>query len=136
MKKIAMFFALALALGAQSLHAAGGSDAAASFWQKLRAKIEALTPQKKLGVTTATGGVRGAPVSANDMYWKNEATGLTVAAEELEDFKKAMNLAGAGDKAQAHAAFAGFIKKYPASQLRKDADEALALLGHKTSPGR
>lgn len=138
MKKITMLFLLGLVLGSQTLYAAekGDSkqkaaekgDSKQSFWHKLRIKIESMTPQKKTSVTTATGGVRGAPVSTEEMYWKNEATGQMIAAEELETFKNAMKLADSDDKAQAHAAFAEFIKKYPGSSLRKDADQALALL--------
>ncbi|HEU0189179.1 MAG TPA: hypothetical protein VFQ97_04205 [Gallionella sp.] len=146
MKKITMLFLLGLALGSQLLYAAEKGDSRQnaakkddnkqSFWQKLRIKIESMTPQKKTSVTTATGGVRGAPGSTEDIYWKNEATGQTIAAEELEAFKKAMKLADSDDKAQAHAAFAEFIKKYPGSSLRKDADQALALLGNGSSPAK
>lgn len=136
MKNIAMLFLLGLALGSQALYAAEKSDSTKSFWEKLRVKIESMTPQKKTAVTTATGGVRGAPVSASDIYWKNEATGQTMADDELEDFKKAMKLAGSDDKAQARAAFGEFIKKYPESSLRKDADQALALLGNGSAPAK
>jgi TolA-binding protein len=136
MKKIAALFMLGLALGSQALYAAEKGDAGKSFWEKLRVKIEAMTPQKKMAVTTATGGVRGAPTSTEDMYWKDEATGQTVASEELEAFKKAMKLAGSTDKAQAHTAFAEFINKYPGSSLRKDADQALALLGNKSASAK
>ena len=132
MKKTTMLFILGLALGAQTVYAAEKNGGTKTFWESLRARIEAMTPQKKLGLTTATGGVRGAPVSTSDMYWKNEATGETVPAEELEEFKKAMKLAESSDKAQAHAAFAEFIKKHPGSPLRKDADQALALLGNNS----
>lgn len=146
MKKITVLFLLGLALCSQALYAsekdAGKQNAAKkddskqSFWQKLRIKIESMTPQKKTSVTTATGGVRGAPVSTEEMYWKNEATGQMIAAEELETFKNAMKLADSDDKAQAHAAFAEFIKKYPGSSLRKDADQALALLGNGSAPAK
>lgn len=134
MKKIAMLFLLGLALGSQSLYAADKNDSKKSFWEKLRVKIEAMTPQKKTNVTTATGGVRGAPVSAADIYWKNEATGQTLAADELDAFKNAMKLADSDDKTQAKAAFGDFIKKYPESSLRKDADQALALLANGSAP--
>lgn len=136
MKKIIMLFMLGLALGSQALYAAEKSDSTKSFWDKLRVKIEAMTPQKKTNVTTATGGVRGAPVSTEDVYWKNEATGQILSADELDTFKKAMKLAGSDDKAQAKAAFAEFIKKYPDSSLRKDADQALALLANGSAPAK
>lgn len=136
MKKLSTLFLLVCALGAQALYAAEKGDTSLSFWEKLRAKIESMTPQKTTTVTTAAGGVRGAPAAANDMYWKNDATGQTIAAEELDEFKKAMKLADSDDKAQAQAAFSGFIKKYPASSLRKDADQALALLAKANTPAK
>ncbi|MDH4234415.1 MAG: hypothetical protein OEV15_04690 [Gallionella sp.] len=130
MKKFTMLLLLGLALGAQSLYAGEKGDGTLSFWEKLRIKIESMTPQKKTTVTTATGGVRGAPVSTEDIYWKNEASGQTIAADELEAFKKAMKLADLSDKAQAQAAFSEFVNKFPGSSLRKDADQALALLAN------
>ena len=136
MKKLTMLFLLGLVLGSQALYAAEKGDSSKSFWEKLRTKIEAMAPQKKMTVTTAAGGVRGAPVSTNDMYWKNEATGQTIPDEELAEFKKAMTLAGSDDKTQAQAAFSDFIKKYPESSLRKDADQALALLSKANVPAK
>lgn len=135
MKKFAMLFSLGFALASQALYAAEKGDGTKNFWEKLRAKIESMTPQKKTAVTTATGGVRGAPVSTEDVYWKNEATGQTIGAEELDAFKKAMSLAESG-KAQAHAAFAEFVKKYPGSPLRKDAYQALAMLGNGSATAK
>ena len=115
MRRFTMLFLLGLALGSQTLYAAEKDDSKLSFWDKLRIKIESMTPQKKTNVTTATGGVRGAQVSSEDMYWKNEATGQTIASDELEAFKKAMQLAGQDNQAQAKTAFSEFIKKYPGS---------------------
>lgn len=135
MKKITMLLLLGLAIGSQALYAAE-KNGTMSFWDKLRVKIEALTPQKKTSVTTATGGVRGAPTRADDIYWKNEATGQTVADEELEAFKKAVKLADSNGKAQAQGAFAEFIKKYPQSSLRKEAEQAVALLGNGNEKGQ
>lgn len=126
MKKIVNALLLAVfVLAAQGVHAEGKE---LSFWEKLRRKVEIFTPQKQLGATTAVGGVRGAPSDANDIYWKGEAMEQTIDADELAAFKKAMNLAMAGDVPQAQAAFEGFVKAYPNSRLRKDADEALAAL--------
>ena len=156
MRKITTLFLLGLALGSQALYAAekgdskqhaakkedskqsavGKGDSKESFWQKLRIKIESMTPQKKTSVTTATGGVRGAPVSTEEIYWKNDATGQTITADELEVFKKAMRLVESDDKAQAHDAFAEFTKKYPGSSLRKDADQALVVLGNGSVPAK
>lgn len=128
MKKLAMLLMLGLVLGSQALYAGEKGDSTQSFWDKLRSKLESLTPQKKVVATNATGGVRGAAVASDDIYWKNEATGQTVDSEELEAFKKAVKLIDTGDKGQAKTAFSDFIKKYPDSSLRKDADQALALV--------
>lgn len=127
MKKI---FILMMLLGASlisPLAHAEGKDL--SFWDKLRKKVDTFTPQKKIGATNAVGGVRGALSDAHDIYWKGEATPAEIDAAELGAFKKAMDLAGAGETKQAHDAFAEFIKNYPNSTLRKDADQALAALG-------
>ena len=128
MKRYIILILLGLALFSQSLHADDKKVNTASFWEKLRSKVESLTPQKKLGVTTATGGVRGAAVATEDMYWKNDASAQTIGSDELDAFAKAMKLADSEDTAQAQAAFSEFINKYPESLLRKDADQALALL--------
>lgn len=128
MKRLIMLFLLGLSLFSQTLHADEKNNNASSFWDRLRGKIESLTPQKKLGVTTATGGVRGAPAATEDMYWKNDASAQIIDSDELEAFAKAMKLTESDDKTQAQAAFSEFIKKYPESSLRKDADQALVLL--------
>jgi TolA-binding protein len=99
-----------------------------SLWDKLRKKVESFAPQKKIGATNAVGGVRGAPSDAQDIYWKGEATQESIDAEELAAFKKAMDLAAAGEKKQANIAFAEFVHKHPDSSLRKEADQALVEL--------
>ena len=136
MKKMLMLLLLGLALGTQALHAGEKGDKTPGFWERLRAKIESLTPQKKSTVTTATGGIRGAPVASEDIYWKDEATAESIAADELEAFTRAMKLTDAEDKAQAQTAFAEFIKKYPDSALRKDADQALVMLQNASTPAK
>lgn len=98
-----------------------------TFWEKLRKKLNMFTPQKKLEATTAVGGVRGAQTEVNDVYWKGEADQL-INADELTAFKKATDLAETGDAKGAHAAFAEFVKSHPDSPLRKDAEQALAML--------
>jgi TolA-binding protein len=127
MKKLTMLVLLGLALGSQALYAGEKGDSTMSFWDMLRSKLESLTPQKKVTATNATGGVRGSAVAAEDVYWKNEATGQTIDSDELDAFKKGVKLIDVGDKGQAKTAFSDFIKKYPGSSLRKDADQALAL---------
>lgn len=116
---------LLLMVVAVSAHAEGKHSA---FWDKLRQKVETFAPQKQLGATTAVGGVRGAPSDVNDVYWKGEAVEQRVDAQELEGFKQAIQLATAGEVQQAQLAFAQFIKTYPESTLRKEAEQALAEL--------
>ena len=129
MKKLIAPLLLAyMVLGAQTLHAEEKSDGSLSFWEKLRAKIEQMTPQKKVAATTAVGGVRGAKMATDDVYWKGEKIVQTVDADELDAFNKAMALATASEFVKARAAFAEFVSKNPESPLRKDADQALAQL--------
>ena len=133
MKKLTILFLLGLCLGSPTLHAGESADKPMSFWDMLRAKIESFTPQKKSSVTTATGGVRGSQVASDDIYWKSEASSEIVSAAELESFTKAVKLTDTNDQAQAKTAFSEFIKKYPDSVLRKDADQALAMLQSSSS---
>lgn len=126
MKKLTMLLLIGSMLGSQALYAEEKSGSAQSFWDMIRSKLEMLTPQKRVTATNATGGVRGAAVASEDVYWKDEATGQTIDADELDAFKKGIKLIETGDKGQARTAFADFIKKYPDSSLRKDADQALA----------
>lgn len=129
MKKIIVLLLLAaMSLGSQLLYAAEKNDIKPGFWEKLRAKIEQMAPQKKVNATTAVGGVRGAKMAADDVYWKGEKAPQTVDADELDTFKSAMALAAAGDLVKAQLAFADFVAKNPESPLRKDADQALAEL--------
>lgn len=129
MKRLtAVLLAVLMAAVSQAIHAEGKTDAPLSFWDKLRSKIEQITPQKKVTATTAVGGVRGAKMATDDVYWKGEKVAQAVDADELDAFKQAIALTAAGEFAQAQAAFAAFIAKNPDSPLRKDADQALAEL--------
>ncbi|MFN4352327.1 MAG: hypothetical protein ACK4F6_16105 [Hylemonella sp.] len=127
MKKL---ITLLLAFGAATAFAqsSGQGDSWTGFWERLRMKIEQMTPQKKLGSTTAVGGVRGAAVEATDVYWKGEAKPQSIDADELGAFQKAMALVEADQKDQAKAAFAEFSKTYPNSPLKADADQVMARL--------
>lgn len=125
MKKV-LIMLLGLSFFSPMLYAA--DDGSPGFWEMLRMKIEQLTPQNDLSTTTAVGGVRGAPVKDNDLYWKGEAKPASIKADELAAFRKAMALVKAGKKAEAKDAFSDFAKKYPKSPLRKDADQAIAQL--------
>ena len=125
---IALLMVAAMAVGSQILHAAEKNDTSLSFWERLSAKIEQMAPQKKVSATTAVGGVRGANIAADDVYWKGEKAPQAIDADELQTFKSAMTLAAAGDMVKAQAAFSDFVAKNPESPLRKDADQALAQL--------
>lgn len=108
---------------------AAESPAPSNFWEKLRKKIELLTPQKKMTATNAVGGVRGAASESSDLYWKGEAVRPVVDEEELQAFQKAMTLAGdAAQSKEALAAFEAFVKAHPESSLRTDAEQAMAAL--------
>ena len=129
MKKLLVSVVLiVLGLNAAGVLADEKGDANLSFWDKLRAKIEQIVPQKKVAATTAVGGVRGSQMVVEDVYWKGEKLAGNVAAEELEAFKRAMALAVAGEPVKAQVAFNEFVSKNPESPLRKDADHALAQL--------
>ncbi|GAB3488456.1 hypothetical protein GCM10027399_03230 [Curvibacter fontanus] len=106
----------------------GKADSWSGFWERLRMKVEQMTPQKKLASTTAVGGVRGAAVEAGDVYWKGEAKPQSIDSDELTAFQKAMALVESDQKDQAQAAFTEFAKTYPNSPLKADADQAMARL--------
>ncbi len=128
-KLIALFVLLGVVLSAPAYSADDNQDG--SLWERLRKKIELLTPRKKISTTTAVGGVRGSLADADDVYWKGEATTQPIDADELAAFKKAITLAETGDMAGAQAAFTDFLSKHPDSGLRKDAETALAQLQGK-----
>lgn len=127
MKKLtALFVLLSVMLAAPAYSADDKPDG--SLWERLRKKIELLTPKKKISATTAVGGVRGSLADADDVYWKGEANNQSIDADELAAFKKAMALVDSGDVAGAQAAFNDFLSKHPDSRLREDAESALAML--------
>lgn len=128
-KLIALLVMLGVVLAAPAYGADEKQDG--SLWERLRKKIELLTPKKKISTTTAVGGVRGSQADADDVYWKGESNTQSIDADELVAFKKAIALVDAGDMAGAQAAFADFLKKHPDSRLREDAEMALAQLQPK-----
>jgi TolA-binding protein len=131
MKKLLLVIAslsLCTAMAQAQPAASGKADSWSSFWEALRMKIEQLTPQKKLGTTTAVGGVRGAAVEVSDVYWKGESKPQSIDADELTAFQKAVALVETDQKDKARAAFADFNKAYPSSALKADADQAMARL--------
>ena len=129
-KLIALFVLLGVVLAAPAYSMDDKTDGG-SLWERLRRKIELLTPKKKISTTTAVGGVRGAQADADDVYWKGEAKAQPIDSEELSALKKAVALVDAGDLTGAQAAFSDFLKKHPDSRLREDAEQALAELQQK-----
>jgi len=121
--------ALLVAFGIALASPVQATDQELSLWERLRKKIELLTPKKKLTTTTAAGGVRGSLADADDVYWKGEAKPVTIDEAELAAFGAAVALADEGKIEDAQLAFARFIKQYPDSTLRADAVAALAQLG-------
>jgi len=121
--------ALLVVLGIALASPVQAADQELSLWERLRKKIELLTPKKKLTTTTAAGGVRGSLADADDVYWKGEAKPVTIDEAELAAFGAAVALADEGKIEDAQLAFARFIKQYPDSTLRADAVAALAQLG-------
>ena len=127
-KLIAPLLLLCTAVCSQTLHAEEKGEISLGFWDRLRAKIEQMAPQKKITATTAVGGVRGAKMATDDVYWKGGKVEQSVDADELEAFKNAMLLATTGENVKARVAFTEFVTKNPDSPLRKDAEQALAQL--------
>ena len=121
--------ALLVAFGIALASPVQATDQELSLWERLRKKIELLTPKKKLTTTTAAGGVRGSLADADDVYWKGEAKPVTIDEAELAAFGAAVALADEGKTEDAQLAFARFIKQYPDSTLRADAVAALGQLG-------
>lgn len=99
-----------------------------SLWDSLRKKIETLTPKKKLVATTAVGGVRGALIESEDLYWKGERIPEEVDPKEIADFDNALVLYESGNHDGAKSAFGKFVTDYPESKLVADANKALTLL--------
>ena len=65
-KLIALFVLLGVVLATPAYSA--DDTQGGSLWERLRRKIELLTPKKKISTTTAVGGVRGAQADAEEVY--------------------------------------------------------------------
>lgn len=97
-----------------------------SLWEKIRIKIEKITPQKKPSVTTAVGGVRGAKnESGKELYWKGEAVEPKVTEQELAKFDMALKKVEEGDVDAARQLFENFVTEFSESDLKHDALLAL-----------
>lgn len=79
-----------------------------------------------IGLRGSKKEASGAP-SAKSLYWKStEPAPPTV--DEIKELRAAVALAQNGQTSEAKSALAAFKKKYPASALTADADEALRRL--------
>jgi TolA-binding protein len=106
-------------------------------------KFKSMSPKNETVVreTTVTMGVRGAQTTSTILqpYWKDDKTSDKQFMQQLEDFAQAQGLADKGEMEAANSAFNGFIKKYPQSDLKPNAQFAEALtmgvLGKVTQSG-
>ncbi len=129
MKKIFMLLLGFVLIASVSFADDKKTDKDLSFWEKLKKKIEMITPKKKLPITTAVGGVRGVKnESADTLYWKGTEDGIVVSEEELEIFKTALQFAEEGQVKEAGAIFEKFMKDFPDSHLYEDARKAVAVI--------
>ena len=128
MKQLIVLLSLFSLILTASLALAEDRGNKSALWLKLKQKLEQMAPQKKT-TTTAVGGVRGAKdQSADTLYWKDEAVKTTVDETEYKRFNDAYQLANDGKGAEAISQFESFLKDYPQSALRDDAQQALASL--------
>ncbi|NVN99720.1 MAG: hypothetical protein HXX17_10375 [Geobacteraceae bacterium] len=96
------------------------------FWEKLRNKLEKITPVKKSSSTTAVGGVRGAKNDdATDIYWKGKDKASDVSEDELQKFNAAYESKKKGDNYLAMKQLEEFLAAYPQSALRADGFQAM-----------
>ena len=108
------------------------------MWSRLRQygpKLSAREVEK----TTIVAGVRGAESTASSLtpYWKGDKTKDPAYVAEVNAFNGAQALAERGDYPAAGAAFEKFLKDYPASSLKPNAEfgQALAVSGSDRSKG-
>jgi hypothetical protein len=127
-KKLSLFFLAASVCVSTAIFAADDVGGTENFWVKLRRNTENFTPKKVDAKPIDTGGVNSALSNADNFYWKGEYTHKLMDEDEMAAFKKALELGAKGENSQAQTAFSDFIKNYPQSALRKDADQALATL--------
>ena len=105
-----------------------------SLWERIRTKIEKITPQKKPSVTTAVGGVRGTRSEAGkELYWKGEEVKPKVSEQELARFEEALIKAEEGDSDSARKLFESFVSDFPESDLKPDAFLALKEMDEVTA---
>ena len=116
-------------LFAVSLALAGENGKGDGFWTGLQSKLQKPTPTRKSTAVTAVGGVRGAKSGeVADLYWKGQEKRVAVGEDELEKFSLGVETRVKGDNAQARKHFEEFLRDYPQSSLRPEAQQAVERL--------
>jgi TolA-binding protein len=98
------------------------------MWSRLRQYGPKLSV-KETEKTTVVAGVRGAESTASTLtpYWKGDKTRDPAYVAEVSAFNDAQALAERADYPAAATAFEKFLKDYPASSLKPNAEFGLAL---------
>ena len=97
-------------------------------WNKFRT----MTPRdntRQVKNTVVTAGIRGAESTSSLLtpYWKGDQTKDAEFIKQLSDFTRAQEMVDRGQLPEASAAFEGFISNWPASELKPNAQFALAM---------
>lgn len=98
------------------------------LWSKLRAYGPKLSARDETQ-PTMIAGVRGAESTGTSLkpYWKGDRANDPAYVQEIAAYNSASQLADTGKFAQAAEAFDNFLKTYPASTLRANAQFGLGL---------
>jgi len=99
-------------------------------WAKLRSYGPRLTTgEASRGGATIVAGVRGAESTGSQLkpYWKGDRTSDPAYVQEANAYNQAQALAEAGDNDKAAAGFEEFLKTYPKSSFKPNAQFALGL---------
>jgi len=101
-----------------------------SEWLKaMKQKIAQIIPKKSVSRETVIAGVRGSKENASTtLYWKGKKGEESVSEEELAEFKKGVDLAVAGEQAEAVKVLQEFMKHHPDSVLIPDAKKTVDLV--------
>ena len=101
-----------------------------SEWLKvLKQKIAQIIPKKGVSQETVIAGVRGAKENVSTaLYWKGKKVEEPVTEEELAEFKKGVDLAVTGERAEAAKVLQEFMKHHPDSALIPDAKKTVDLV--------
>jgi len=100
---------------------------------KVWSKFRSLSPKntnKPMKRTAATAGIRGEETTSSILkpYWKDDKTNDKKFVQQLQDFAHAQKMADDGNFQQANQAFGGFMKSYPDSDLRPNAQFAVGMI--------